>query len=81
MAFDVSWSQPALGDVEETARYIARDSPRYAGALTRRFFDAADVLIELPYIGRMVPSGRKSGTARSSLPATDSSTASRATRL
>ena len=36
MEWRVRWTTPAWSDVEEVARFIARDSPRYAIVLQQR---------------------------------------------
>ena len=37
----VRWATPALGDLNEIAEYIARDSPRYAAAFVTDLLQAA----------------------------------------
>ena len=51
----VAWSPAALDDLDAIAGYIARDSPRYASAVTRKFRDTARNLRQFPKSGRMVP--------------------------
>ena len=41
MAWEVKWAETAWSDLEETANYIARDSPHYAAAFVRETRDAA----------------------------------------
>ncbi len=41
--------------MDAIAAYIARDSPRYASAVTRKFRDAARHQRAFPLSGRMVP--------------------------
>jgi addiction module RelE/StbE family toxin len=55
----VIWAGPALDDVEEAHRYIARDNPEAADRLIDRIFRSAARLKDLPEIGRR---GRRSGT-------------------
>jgi toxin ParE1/3/4 len=55
MARRLSWTETALGDLEHSADYIARDSPRYAAAFVRRIRDAARSLKSLAERGRVVP--------------------------
>jgi addiction module RelE/StbE family toxin len=55
MALEVVWSDLALTDVEEIARYISRDSVRYANAMVARFFAAAERVADFPRMGRVVP--------------------------
>ncbi len=57
MAYEVAWSPVAIEDVEEIAKYIARDSEVYAARMVQRFFDAADYFADFPNIGRSVPEG------------------------
>jgi plasmid stabilization system protein ParE len=51
----VIWTTPAWSDVEEAARFIARDSPRYAVVLQRDAQAAAKSLRQFPRRGRIVP--------------------------
>jgi addiction module RelE/StbE family toxin len=51
----VRWTTPAWQDVEEQARFIARDSPRYAVVLQREAQAAASSLREFASRGRTVP--------------------------
>jgi addiction module RelE/StbE family toxin len=51
----VVWSPTALEDLDAIAAYIARDSRRYASAVTRRFRDTARKLRQFPLSGRVVP--------------------------
>lgn len=55
MAHRLVWSPAALEDLDSIAAYIARDSPRYASAVTRKFRDTARELRQFPLSGRMVP--------------------------
>jgi toxin ParE1/3/4 len=55
VAYRVVWSPPALDDVDSIAAYIARDSPRYASNVVRKFRDSARGLRQFPLSGRMVP--------------------------
>lgn len=49
------WTRPALEDVQQIHDYIARDSPRYARAVTEQFFAAVERLATHPLSGRVVP--------------------------
>jgi plasmid stabilization system protein ParE len=51
----VRWTTPAWNDVEEQARFIARDSPRYAVVLQREAQAAAKSLQQFARRGRVVP--------------------------
>lgn len=55
MACRVAWSPAALEDADSIASFIARDSPRYASAVTEKFRDTARGLRQFPLSGRMVP--------------------------
>ena len=55
MGWRVRWTTPAWRDVEEVARFIARDSPRYAVVLQREAQAAARSLREFAQRGRVVP--------------------------
>lgn len=55
MVWRVIWTTPAWGDVEEAARFIARDSPRYAIVLQQNAQAAAKSLRQLAWRGRTVP--------------------------
>ena len=50
----VKWTTPAWDDVEEIARFIARDSPRYAIVLQREAQAAARSLQHFARRGRVV---------------------------
>jgi len=51
----VRWTTPAWNDVEEIARFISRDSPRYAIVLQREAQAAAVSLRQFALRGRIVP--------------------------
>ena len=55
MGWRVKWTTPAWTDVEEQARFIARDSPRYAVVLQREAQTAAKSLHQFARRGRIVP--------------------------
>jgi toxin ParE1/3/4 len=55
VAWRVRWTTPAWADVEEQARFIARDSPRYAVVLQREAQSAARSLRRFVRRGRVVP--------------------------
>jgi len=51
----VVWSPEALDDVDDIARYIARDSVFYAAAVVEKILAAASGLGQFPQTGRIVP--------------------------
>lgn len=55
MGWRVRWTTPAWDDVDEIARFIARDSPRYAVVLQREAQAAATSLRQFARRGRVVP--------------------------
>jgi plasmid stabilization system protein ParE len=54
VGWTVRWTTPAWNDVEAVARYIARDSPRYAVILQREAQAAAASLSQFARRGRVV---------------------------
>ena len=54
MGWRVRWTTPAWSDVEEVARFIARDSPRFAIVLQREAQAAAASLRQFARRGRVV---------------------------
>ncbi len=55
MARRLIWTEPAWLDLEQSADYIARDSPSYAESFVQRIRSAAESLRNLPRLGRVVP--------------------------
>ena len=55
MALSIVWSEEALEDIESIASYIEKDSPVYASSVVSKFFEKAELLIENPKLGRVVP--------------------------
>ncbi len=53
--YNVIWSESAARDLEDIARYIARDSPGNARRVVKRLRDHAAKLWSLPDRGRIVP--------------------------
>ncbi len=51
----VIWSPSSLEDVEEIARYIARDSSDQAALFVTRLIEAAGRLASFPCSGRVIP--------------------------
>lgn len=58
----VEWSDLALDDLDEIARYIGRDSPFYAREFVERIFDTTDRLAIFPRSGRLVPEAEDNQT-------------------
>lgn len=56
----VDWSDPALDDLDDVTRYIAKDSPYYATEFAERIFNTVDRLIDFPLSGRSVPEAKDS---------------------
>jgi toxin ParE1/3/4 len=52
---EVKWTDQALRDIENIAKFIAEDSEYYASIQTKRFFAAAIILESFPKTGRIVP--------------------------
>jgi plasmid stabilization system protein ParE len=55
MARQVVWSDPAWGDLEAAAEYIARDSKPYAAAFVQNVKEAAASLARFAERGQVVP--------------------------
>jgi plasmid stabilization system protein ParE len=55
VAWQVSWTETALHDLETAADYIARDSPHYAAAFIREALEAGRSLTHFAERGRRVP--------------------------
>ncbi len=51
----IVWTEPAVEDLRELQAYIARDSEMYASGFVERIVLAADLLIDHPKLGRVVP--------------------------
>jgi toxin ParE1/3/4 len=52
---EVRWTPQAIEDIDNIAKYIAKDSTKYAFVQVQEFFDAALMLEEFPQSGRIVP--------------------------
>lgn len=52
---EVNWTARALNDMENIAKYISKDSIKYAKLTIRTLFFATDILVKTPRIGRVVP--------------------------
>lgn len=53
--YDVIWTEEAARDLEDIARYIARDSPISARRVIKRLRDRTESLWSFPKRGRVVP--------------------------
>jgi toxin ParE1/3/4 len=51
----VVWSLPARDDLKGIHTYIARDSKRYASRVVQDIRDKTKALLDLPYMGKVVP--------------------------
>ena len=51
----VTWTDPALDQLDEICRYVARRSPGQAARLAEQMFQATDRLMLFPRSGRTVP--------------------------
>lgn len=58
MAWEVTWTTPALDDLDEISTFIERDSSYYAAALVNEVFEAARSLETLARRGQPFPSSR-----------------------
>ncbi len=52
---EINWTSRALEDLDDIAKYISKDSVRYAKSTIRTLFYSPDILIKTPRIGRAVP--------------------------
>jgi toxin ParE1/3/4 len=52
---EIRWTPQAIEDIENIAKYIANDSPKYAAIQVEEFFDTALILVDFPHSGRIVP--------------------------
>jgi addiction module RelE/StbE family toxin len=51
---EVNFTDLALADIENIAKFIAKDSEKYAGIQVQRFFARAEILETNPLAGKMV---------------------------
>jgi plasmid stabilization system protein ParE len=58
MAHTVRWTLDASEDLDDVARFIARDSPAYAQDLVREALAAGRSLRRFPERGRVIPEGQ-----------------------
>lgn len=52
---EVTWTEPALQELDAIAEYIALDNPRAASNLVRDVFEKVDRLESFPKSGRIPP--------------------------
>ncbi len=50
---ELTWTEPALSDLNEIAEYIALENPTAAGELVRRIFSAVERLEQHPTSGKI----------------------------
>jgi plasmid stabilization system protein ParE len=55
MARGLIWSSEALGDIENIAEYINRDSPYHARQVVERLLELGESIPQQPKLGRVVP--------------------------
>ena len=55
MGYKVVWTDAALRDVEEIARYIEKDSQNYARVVVTKILGTTRLLERFPYSGRVIP--------------------------
>ena len=51
----ITWTEPALAQLDDIAEYIALDNPMAASNLVRRVFEAVEQLANFPEVGRRPP--------------------------
>ncbi|HWF18138.1 MAG TPA: type II toxin-antitoxin system RelE/ParE family toxin [Verrucomicrobiae bacterium] len=52
---EIIWTEPALGDLDGIADYIALDKPDAASRLVRRVFERVELLAKHPELGPRIP--------------------------
>ena len=55
MDYEIIWTDEALCDVEEIAKYIEKDSFFYASSIVTKIIDTTRRLKLFPFAGRIVP--------------------------
>ena len=55
MAYELTWSPLSRDDLRDIVRFISCDSPQRAQAFALRLIAHAEILLEHPESGRMVP--------------------------
>ncbi len=51
----IEWTDPALEDLNQIFKYIARDSTYYANLFIKRIYESIQNLKDFPESGRVVP--------------------------
>lgn len=51
----IVWSQTALDDIDAIASFIHKDSPFYAKVVVEKIIACADLILQYPLSGRVVP--------------------------
>lgn len=59
MAFKITWSEPAIGDLASLTEYIAQDNPDAAEKMGLRLLQRVRHLTEQPLMGRAAPEIRR----------------------
>lgn len=49
------WTELSTEDLKEIFDYIANDSVRYASITVNKIYNRAQIIIDNPYVGRIVP--------------------------
>ncbi len=57
----VIWTKPAKADLQHIFQIIAEDSKHYAHKVTQEIVEKADILEQLPNMGKVVPALIKDG--------------------
>jgi len=52
---EVNWTDQAIDDISNIAKFIAKDSEKYATIQTQIFFARVRILEKIPFAGRIVP--------------------------
>ena len=55
MDYEVIWTDEALCDVEEIAKYIEKDSFFYASSVVTKIIDTTRLFESFPFAGRIIP--------------------------
>lgn len=77
----IVWTEPAVEDLRELHAYIARDSEVYAIGFVERIILAVGQVADHPRVGRIVPEKNDENVRELPVKTTESSIASRATKL
>ncbi len=55
MALKLIWSQLAIDDLDDIAKFIAKDSEDYAKIFVRKIVEQVERIPDFPLLGRVVP--------------------------